>query len=182
MCLLQIYRSSAVFNAFLSNLPQMLDQNHLMGGSMLDVAIHTLLYCPSTANICNAQSESSHNIIYSYTLWRLEAHIRRNWLMAAEVIMYKVILMIISYYFCGGSLHFHDLSQNNIFFEFLSVYFQYEYTQLPLSNMVNSLIRIILNSLEAQFHRCKRIPATVVMEMPMRSRGKADYPKAVIQF
>lgn len=36
---------------------------------------------------------------------------------------------------------------------------------------MHHLVRIILNSLEAQFHRCKRIPATVVMEMPARSRG-----------
>lgn len=69
----------------------MLDQNHLMGGNMLDAAMHVLLYCPSTANICNANSESSHNIIYTYSLWRLEPHIRRNWLMSVEVIMYKVI-------------------------------------------------------------------------------------------
>lgn len=68
----------------------MLDQNHLMGGSILEAAIHTLLYAPSTANVASANSESSHNIIYSYSLWRLEPHIRRNWLMAVEVIMYKV--------------------------------------------------------------------------------------------
>lgn len=79
-----------VFNAFLSNLPQMLDQNYEMGAYILEPVIHTLLYAPSPANVCSANSESSHNIIYSYSLWRLEPHIRRNWLMAVEVILYKV--------------------------------------------------------------------------------------------
>lgn len=51
---------------------------------------------------------------------------------------------------------------------------QYGYTQPPLNTNVNHLIRIILNSLEAQFHRCKRIPATIVMEMPSRSRDMSQ--------
>ncbi|XP_055321973.1 protein unc-79 homolog isoform X3 [Sitodiplosis mosellana] len=132
-------RCSSVFNAFLSNLPQMLDQNHLMGASILEAILHTLLYCPSTATVASANSESSHNIIYSYSLWRLEPHVRRNWLMAVEVIMYK-----------------------------------YEYTQPSYSQNVHHLVRIVLNSLEAQFHRCKRIPATVMMEMPTRSRDMSQ--------
>lgn len=57
--------------------------------------------------------------------------------------------------------------------------FQYEYTQPSYSQNVHHLVRIILNSLEAQFHRCKRIPATVVMEMPARSRGN-DYLTSLI--
>lgn len=85
-----INRTSSVFNAFLSNLPQMLDQNHLMGANILEAVLHTLLYAPSPATVASANSESSHNIIYSYSLWRLDPHVRRNWLMAVEVIMYKV--------------------------------------------------------------------------------------------
>lgn len=68
----------------------MLDQNYDMGAYILEPVIHTLLYSPSPANVCSANSESSHNIIYSYSLWRLEPHIRKNWLMAVEVILYKV--------------------------------------------------------------------------------------------
>lgn len=79
-----------MFNAFLANLPQMLDQNHVMGANILEAALHTLLYAPSTATVASANSESSHNIIYSYSLWRLEPHVRRSWLMSVEVIMYKV--------------------------------------------------------------------------------------------
>lgn len=59
-----------------------------------------------------------------------------------------------------------DYSSTNAIFPL-----QYEYTQPSYSQNVHHLVRIILNSLEAQFHRCKRIPATVVMEMPSRSRG-----------
>lgn len=68
----------------------MLDQNHLMGASILEAVLHTLLYAPSTATVASVNSESSHNIIYSYSLWRLEQHVRRNWLMSVEVILYKV--------------------------------------------------------------------------------------------
>lgn len=80
-----------MFNAFLSNLPQMLDQNHLMGASILEAVLNTLLYAPSTSNVASASSESaSPHVIYSFSLWRLDPHVRRNWLMAVEVIMYKV--------------------------------------------------------------------------------------------
>lgn len=37
---------------------------------------------------------------------------------------------------------------------------------------IHNLLRIILNSLEAQFHRCKRIPATVVMDLPPPPRPR----------
>lgn len=83
-------RASAVFNAFLSTLPQALDQNHLMGWNLLPPALHVLLYSPSSATVCNANTDSNQNVSYTYSLWRLEPHIRRNWLMAVEVIMYKV--------------------------------------------------------------------------------------------
>lgn len=83
-------RSSAVFNAFISTLPQMLDQNHLMGWSLLPTVFHVLLYSPSTATISNANTEPGLSINYNYSLWRLDPHLRRNWLMAVEVILYKV--------------------------------------------------------------------------------------------
>lgn len=155
----------------------MLDQNHLMGGSILDAALHTLLYAPSTATVASANSESSHNIIYSYSLWRLEPHVRRNWLMSVEVIMYKVVLVFFDDFTQDYCTQMHDdLSiEFAIIIDFISTDaispLQYEYTQPSYSQNVHHLVRIILNSLEAQFHRCKRIPATVVMEMPSRSRG-----------
>lgn len=52
------------------------------------------------------------------------------------------------------------------------IMYKYEYTQPPFSVQIGNLIRIILNSLEAQFHRCKRIPATVVMDIQPATRGR----------
>lgn len=49
---------------------------------------------------------------------------------------------------------------------------QYQYAQPPYSGHINNLVRIILNSLEAHFHQCKRIPATIVMDFLPRSRGQ----------
>lgn len=129
-------RTSAVFNAFLATLPQTLDQNHLMGNYLLPAALQVLLYSPSSATVSSSSNESGPTL-YTYSLWRLETHVRRNWLMSVEVIMYK-----------------------------------YEYTQPPFSVQISNLIRIILNSLEAQFHRCKRIPATVVMDIQPMSRSR----------
>lgn len=83
-------RSSSVFNAFISTLPQTLDQNHLMGWTMLPVALHVLLYSPSPATVSSANTEPGLSIGYNYSLWRLDQHMRRNWLMAVEVILYKV--------------------------------------------------------------------------------------------
>lgn len=50
--------------------------------------------------------------------------------------------------------------------------FQYEYTQPPYSSHVNNLVRIILNSLQAQFHHCKRIPSTIVMDIAPSTRQR----------
>lgn len=80
------YRTSAVFNAFLSNLPQFLDQNYKMGIVVVPTTLLVLQYCPC----------SSHNFVHdlqndpSYSLWNLEPHIRRCWIMSFFVILYKV--------------------------------------------------------------------------------------------
>lgn len=79
-----------MFNAFLATLPQMLDQNHLMGGHLLPAVLQVLLYSPSPANVASAANESNQSPSYTYSLWRLEPHVRRNWLMSVEVILYKV--------------------------------------------------------------------------------------------
>lgn len=87
-----IYRSSAVFNVFVANLPQVLDQNHLMGWCLLNAAFQVLLYAPNPNSSCS--SENIHNIAthnYCYSLWYLEPHVRRNWLMSVLVILYKVM-------------------------------------------------------------------------------------------
>jgi protein unc-79 len=125
-------RTSAVFNVFLSNLPQVLDQNHLMGWTIVHVGIQVLLYCPNPSNtLMMVNTDSIQGISYQYSLWCLEPLARRNWLMSVLIILYK-----------------------------------YQYTQPPFTQYVQHLIRIILNSLNAHFHQCKKIPANVVMEYP----------------
>lgn len=87
--LLLIHRTSAVFNVFIANLPQVLDQNHLMGWCMLHAAFQVLLYAPNPNSSSSGQDNiQNHN--YSYSLWYLESHVRRNWLMSVLVILYKV--------------------------------------------------------------------------------------------
>lgn len=131
-----VLRTSTVFNVFMANLPQLLDQNNLMGFTMLPIVMQVLLYSPNPNSNALTNTEAMQNASYTYSLWYLEPHVRRNWLLSVLVILYK-----------------------------------YQYTQLPFSQNVNSLVRIVLNSLESQFHQCKRIPATVIMDtMTNRSR------------
>ncbi|XP_021924860.1 protein unc-79 homolog isoform X4 [Zootermopsis nevadensis] len=127
----QRLRSSPVFNVFLANLPQLLDQNHLMGWVMLPTCAILLQYCP-----CPHHSPSAEYQTPTYSLWYLEPHSRRCWLMSLLVLLYK-----------------------------------YQYSQQPHSSNMQSLVKIVLNTLDAQYHQCRRIPATLVMGAPpSRSR------------
>lgn len=83
----QRLRTSAVFNVFVANLPQVLDQNNLIGWTILMPALQVLLYAP---NPSNANGEATQNINYSYSLWYLEPIVRRSWLMSVLIILYKV--------------------------------------------------------------------------------------------
>jgi len=78
-------RTSPVFNVFLSNLPQLLDQNHLMGRVLLPTCVILLQYCP-----CPYHSPSAECQTPDYSLWYLEPHSRRCWLMSLLVLLYKV--------------------------------------------------------------------------------------------
>ncbi|XP_064549249.1 protein unc-79 homolog isoform X2 [Drosophila montana] len=79
-------RVSAVFNAFLANLAQVLDQNHLIGGLILPSVMQIILYAPNPTNI---PGESYQNIVFNYSLWHLEQYPRRNWLFTLLVVLYK---------------------------------------------------------------------------------------------
>lgn len=80
-----------MFNVFLSNLQQVLDQNHQMGWCMLATVFQVLLYAPSLTTVASSNgTESTQNIAYTFSLWQMDAHPRRNWLMSVLVIMYKV--------------------------------------------------------------------------------------------
>jgi len=75
------FRVLPVFNSFLSNLPQMLDQNFTMGHIIAPTALLLLQYCPSP---------ETHSINATYSLWFLEPMARKSWLMSVMVYLYKV--------------------------------------------------------------------------------------------
>lgn len=80
-------RTSPVFNVFMANLPQLLDQNHLMGKHMLPTLLLLMHYCP-----CPQQHSHTPDTQHTphHSLWYLEPHTRRSWLMALIVLLYKV--------------------------------------------------------------------------------------------
>ncbi|XP_054738511.1 protein unc-79 homolog [Anastrepha obliqua] len=79
-------RASAVFNAFLANLPQVLDQNHLIGGLILPSIMQIILYAP---NPSNTAADCYQNLVFNYSLWYLEQYPRRNWMLTILVVLYK---------------------------------------------------------------------------------------------
>ncbi|XP_070493923.1 protein unc-79 homolog isoform X3 [Chironomus tepperi] len=127
-------RCSSVFNSFMANLPQFLDQNVEMGSSdsLFNFIIHLLIYSPYPNNSIPATFDVMQNT--SYSLWFLEPQVRKNWLMAVLVILYK-----------------------------------YNLNNIP-EPLLSSLIRIIMMSLESQsqFHQCKRIPTTILVQDSLR--------------
>lgn len=81
-----LFRVSPVFNVFIANLPQLLDQNHVMGWVMTPPVLAILQHCP-----CPPQGvPPSDHQTPTYSLWYLEPHNRRSWLMSLLVILYKV--------------------------------------------------------------------------------------------
>lgn len=122
----------------MANLPQVLDQNHQMGWLLLPTVIQLLLYAPNQANggflppgTASGADQNHHNnvVTYNFSIWYLEPHVRRNWLMSLLVILYK-----------------------------------YQYNQASMADQVQNLIRLVINSLDAQFHKCRRIPTTIIMD------------------
>ncbi|KAI5736841.1 hypothetical protein M8J76_007669 [Diaphorina citri] len=125
-------RMSPVFNAFISNLPQLYDQNNLMGMLILPTSLLLLQYCPCPPHHIIPDFQTHPN----YSLWYLEPVARRSWLMSLLVLLYK-----------------------------------YHYNEETFAPNVVALIKIVMNTLDAQHHVCRRIPPTVVMGgPPSRSR------------
>ncbi|KAJ0172402.1 hypothetical protein K1T71_012375 [Dendrolimus kikuchii] len=122
-------RQSSIFNAFMANLPQVLDQNHVMGASIAEPTLLLLQYCSGAGSSGVCSSASAH------TLAPLQPHVRRHWLMALLVVLYK-----------------------------------YHYGNGTLCSQVQCLVRIVVNTVEAQYHQCKRIPPMVVMPQVSKSR------------
>ncbi|XP_011871476.1 PREDICTED: protein unc-79 homolog [Vollenhovia emeryi] len=82
----QRLRLSPAFNVFIANLPQLLDQNHVMGWLMTPPILAILQYCPCPPQATPPTGEQQPP---NYSLWYLEPHIRRSWLMSLLVILYK---------------------------------------------------------------------------------------------
>ncbi|ERL94236.1 hypothetical protein D910_11517, partial [Dendroctonus ponderosae] len=81
----QNLRASPAFNVFLANLPQLMDQNHLMGRIIFPTCLILLQYAPSPYYISSVMEFQQP----LYSLWTLEPHSRKNWLMSLVVILYK---------------------------------------------------------------------------------------------
>ncbi|XP_050714372.1 protein unc-79 homolog isoform X4 [Eriocheir sinensis] len=108
-------RSSPVFNAFLSNLPHVLDHNFGMGTVLLPTCLPVLQFCAAPHRVVDLRYPT-------YSLWCLQPHPRRYWLKSVLTFLYK-----------------------------------YEYGQHQLSSQALSLVRIVLNTLDNHFHRCRKV-------------------------
>uniref|UniRef100_A0A0L8FRX5 Uncharacterized protein n=1 Tax=Octopus bimaculoides TaxID=37653 RepID=A0A0L8FRX5_OCTBM len=109
-------RSSAVFNAFISGVPYILDRNFALGNMILPITLMVLKYSPSP------QRYASDYQPPNYTLWFLEPCVRHSWLMAFLVVLYK-----------------YQVNANS-----------------ATTEIVQILIRIVINTIEAQHHKCKK--------------------------
>ncbi|XP_023246555.1 protein unc-79 homolog [Copidosoma floridanum] len=118
-------RLSPVFNVFMANLPQVLDQNHIMGTFMIQPFLSILQNCPCPPHY-KLYEES---IIPTFSLWHLEAYCRKSWLMAVLVILYK-----------------------------------YEYKSAHWCDMLQCLMKIVIHTLDGQYHKCKHVSSTTVVE------------------
>ncbi|CAH2094993.1 unnamed protein product [Euphydryas editha] len=127
-------RSSSIFNAFMANLPQVLDQNHVMGASIAEPTLMLLQHCSRPAMAVG-------NVGGTHSLAALEPHVRRHWLMAVLVLLYK-----------------------------------YHYSSEPLCTLVGSLVRCVLQSVEAQHHQCKRIPPVLLLHHQQTYQQTFQHP------
>ncbi|GAB6020639.1 hypothetical protein CHUAL_003310 [Chamberlinius hualienensis] len=76
-------RNSPVFNAYLSNLPRVLDRNFKMGTLLLPMCMTLLQYCPAPLR---SLAEAAH---LTYSLWSMDPMARHYWLQAVSIIVYK---------------------------------------------------------------------------------------------
>ncbi|KAK7493418.1 hypothetical protein BaRGS_00015318 [Batillaria attramentaria] len=134
--LVTLPRSSAVFNAFLSGVPFVLDRNFKLGNTILPITLLLLQYCPSP------QRYASDYQPPNYTLWYLEPHTRLSWLRALLVILYK-----------------------------------YQISTSPVSAIIQTLVQLVINTVEAQHHRCRKTEDGFPMPTPTVHRSKADLSK-----
>ena len=81
VCLL--VRSTPVFSAFVTGIPQVLDRNPDWGKEILPLTLQLLLFCPAPEVVNKCRKPN-------YTLGILESHVRHSWLMTLLIYLYKV--------------------------------------------------------------------------------------------
>jgi hypothetical protein len=138
-------RSTPTVNAFLANLPQMLDYNFAMGEANLLNTILILQKLPFPPRYASSWQQS-HTLMQEsqlfqgcgFSLWYLEPSLRKNWLMSALVIFYK--------------------------YDF--------YADTILGDKAIGIVRIVLHTLAAHAHACDRFnkPTFGTGGVPARSR------------
>ncbi|XP_038207458.1 protein unc-79 homolog [Zerene cesonia] len=152
----QTLRMSSIFNAFMANLPQVLDQNYMMGASIAEPTLLLLQYCcrpsaPSSASTSlggavggagggavGGAGEAAAAAPVTHSLEALQPHVRRHWLMALLVILYK-----------------------------------YHYGSGAVCALAGWLVRVVLNCVQHQHHRCRRIPPLLLLPHAREPREAA---------
>ncbi|KAI6239067.1 Uncoordinated protein 79 [Aphelenchoides fujianensis] len=76
-------RRAAVCNAFMSGLPEILDNNLMIGNQMLPIILQLLLHLPSPQKFASDQSSAD------YSLSLLNLSLRHSWLHTLLLILYK---------------------------------------------------------------------------------------------
>ena len=82
---------------------QVLDRNFALGNMILPVSMALLQYCASP------QRYASDSQPPNYSIWLLEPHVRRSWLTALLVILYKVSLLLLKVILPSEILKIHVL-------------------------------------------------------------------------
>lgn len=80
-------RKKSIFSSFISALPDLLDLNISIGNLLLNLILPVLIYSPAPHQI--SYSASNEKFIPTYSLRLLPDHLRRSWLSALMVILYK---------------------------------------------------------------------------------------------
>lgn len=80
-------RKKSIFSAFLSALPDVLDQNLVVGSLLLPTVFPLMIFCPAGHRF-NYTSDMD-SLSPNYSLWLLQPHLRQSWLSSLVVILYK---------------------------------------------------------------------------------------------
>ncbi|XP_057379206.1 protein unc-79 homolog [Daphnia carinata] len=163
----QKLRSSATFNAFLSALPQVLDRNLAIGATLLPMTLSLMIFCPAPPSKANGPGGSS---------W-LQCHGQAG----VPIIMHGSMSSV---GFASGSaaaagsnnvndrhngstpqraykptysLWYLETHPRRMWLQtVLVILYKYRYNQPNLAPLVQSIMRVVLNTLESQYHRCYR--------------------------